>query len=72
MSGKEDLASAVADLLAMWRRQPDLPLACPACQEPMVVTDRSTRPYAEWFNFHCDACGFDHTLHIPLAGPAQW
>jgi predicted RNA-binding Zn-ribbon protein involved in translation (DUF1610 family) len=60
------------DLTALyraWRRQPADPVACPNCAAALTITDRSARPYAEWYVFTCKTCSFEQTLHIPLAGP---
>ena len=67
-SSPPDLAS----LFAAWRRDRTAQVACPACSTCLTVTDRSARPYAEWYNFNCAGCGFDHTIHIPLAGPSSY
>ncbi len=50
-----------------WRRDPKGKHDCPNCGTPgVVITDRSTRPMAEWYHFHCDACGLDDSLCIPV------
>lgn len=67
-SPKVDLAA----LFKAWRRDPAAPLPCPACDKPLAVIDKSARPYAEWYTFRCDACGFDRSIHIPLAGPSSY
>jgi predicted RNA-binding Zn-ribbon protein involved in translation (DUF1610 family) len=54
-----------------WRRDPAALLPCPTCSQPLKVTDKSARPYAEWYAFQCSACGFDQSIHIPLAGPSS-
>jgi len=54
--------------IAAWRLAPDDPVACPVCDaEGLAILDRSTPPYAEWYVLTCQACGLDHTLHIPMA-----
>lgn len=76
MSDPQDRApippQRLAELFSLWRRDPSAPVRCPLCGEPLAVTDRSARPFAEWFNFHCSSCDFDHTFHIPLAGPSSY
>ncbi len=62
-------ADLVASLKA-WRRDPQAPLACPACgANRLEIVDKSARPYREWYAFACPGCGLDRTLEIPLAGP---
>ena len=65
----DELSRALA-LIA--RRQADFEavLDCPRCgQDGLVLTDRSARPYAEWYHLSCPACGMDETIHIPLGPP---
>jgi hypothetical protein len=69
LTGQQPRKPDVAELFASWRRAPETPVACPDCSGTLTVTDRSARPYAEWYNFKCTACGFDQTMHIPMAGP---
>jgi hypothetical protein len=66
----ENVQAALA-AVAAWRADPAKPVPCPACgQEGLSVSDRSARPYAEWYVLSCAACGLDDTLHIPLSPPA--
>jgi transcription elongation factor Elf1 len=65
----DELSRALA-LIA--RRQADFEavLDCPRCgQGGLVLTDRSARPYAEWYHLSCSACGMNETIHIPLGPP---
>jgi hypothetical protein len=56
--------------LAAWRVEPTRPVACPACgREGLEVSDRSARPYAEWYVLSCAGCGLNHTVQIPLSPP---
>jgi transcription elongation factor Elf1 len=56
--------------IAAWRSDRKQPVACPACErEGLVIIDRSTRPYAEWYALSCASCGLDQTLHVPLGPP---
>ncbi len=42
--------------IAAWRLAPADPVACPVCEAAgLVIVDRSTRPYAEWY-----------ALYVPL------
>jgi transcription elongation factor Elf1 len=66
----ESLQRAIA-AIAAWRADPAKPVACPACgRDGLSVSDRSARPYAEWYVLSCAACGLSDTLHIPLRPPA--
>lgn len=59
-------------LEAVARRQSDAEatLDCPRCgASGLTLTDRSARPYAEWYHLSCAACGLDETIHIPLGPP---
>ena len=54
--------------IADWRLVPSEPVACPVCEAVgLVIVDRSTRPYAEWYALSCSTCGLSHTIHIPMA-----
>lgn len=56
--------------IAHWRAEPETPVACPRClAHGLALADRSARPYAEWYQLSCTACGLDETIHIPLAPP---
>lgn len=67
--------TAVALRLALERIQsfridPEAAIACPVCEaRGLKIEDRSARPYAEWYQLTCAACGLDETIHIPLAPP---
>lgn len=53
--------------LKAWRADPKGKHACPSCGAAgIVITDRSSRPVAEWYHFHCTACGLDDALCIPM------
>jgi len=54
-----------------WSADPALVVACPLCEAPgLDIADRSSRPYAEWYQLTCPACGLEATLSIPMAPPA--
>lgn len=54
--------------IADWRLAPFEPVACPVCEaKGLVIEDRSTRPYAEWYALSCPSCGLEHTIHIPMS-----
>ncbi len=56
----------------VWRAAPSEPVACPACNAPgLVVVDRSSRPYAEWYALSCAVCGLSVTLNVPMSAPQQ-
>lgn len=56
--------------LTEWRRAPDGRVGCPVCEVPgLRVTDRSARPYAEWYQLECGSCGLDHTFQMPAPRP---
>jgi hypothetical protein len=53
-----------------WRSDPEAPAACPVCGAPgLTIIDQSARPYAEWYQLSCTACGLEHTVNIPLGPP---
>jgi hypothetical protein len=57
--------------VAAWRADPTRPVACPACgRDGLELSDRSARPYAEWYVLSCSGCGLNHTLQIPLSPPS--
>jgi predicted RNA-binding Zn-ribbon protein involved in translation (DUF1610 family) len=59
-------------VISAWRLAPDAAAMCPVCGAAgLTIADRSARPYAEWYELRCPACGLDHMLHIPLAPPAS-
>jgi transcription elongation factor Elf1 len=56
--------------IAAWRAAPDQPASCPVCDAlALSIIDQSARPYAEWYDLNCSACGLAHVLHVPLAPP---
>jgi transcription elongation factor Elf1 len=56
--------------IATWQADPAKPVICPACgRDGLSVSERSARPYAEWYALSCAACGLDYALHIPLSPP---
>jgi hypothetical protein len=58
--------------IAAWRADPANPVACPACgREGLTISDRSARPYAEWYVLSCSACGLNDALQIPLSPPRE-
>jgi hypothetical protein len=60
----------VLERIAMGRAHPEQGVACPHCgRAGLVVTDRSARPYAEWYHLACAGCGLDETIHVPLGPP---
>ena len=51
-----------------WRTDPGRAVACPVCEsDGLTIEDRSARPHAEWYILTCNACGLQHTLHVPMA-----
>lgn len=57
--------------IAKWRDAPCASVQCPVCNNLGVkIEDRSSRPFAEWYEFDCAACGLNATIHVPLPGPA--
>jgi transcription elongation factor Elf1 len=56
--------------IAAWRVDPEKPVRCLRCgREGLGIIDRSARPYAEWYQLNCAACGLDATLNVPLGPP---
>ncbi len=67
----DELRTALA-IIAGWRDNAEAPAPCPRCGTPgLAITDRSARPYAEWYHLGCVACGLDETIHIPLGPPVM-
>jgi hypothetical protein len=65
-----DLFADALTAITGWRVDPDQPVLCPVCGVPgLKIVDQSARPYTEWYALNCEACGLEHTLHIPLAPP---
>ena len=61
---------AILKRIAVWRADPKLAIACPVCgRDGLSIADRSARPYAEWYQLSCTACGLDETLYVAL-GPS--
>jgi hypothetical protein len=56
--------------IGKWRMSPEDRVACPRCgRDGLLIIDRSTRPYAEWYALSCASCGLDATINIPLGPP---
>jgi hypothetical protein len=67
----DELRLALAGI-ARWREDPDIAPTCPRCTAAgLTITDRSARPYAEWYHLACPECGLDETIHIPLGPPVM-
>ena len=65
-----DEARLALERIGLWRAGGGTPVPCPRCnREGVSITDRSARPYAEWYAFSCAACGLEATLHIPMSPP---
>jgi hypothetical protein len=65
-------AAALLGLVQAWRLAPETPVPCPVCRQAgIVIIDRSTRPYAEWYQIDCPACGVSETLNVPLGPPVM-
>lgn len=57
--------------IADWRIDPEKAVACPRCGcGGLAIADRSARPYAEWYELSCAACGLAQTINIPMATPS--
>ena len=57
-------------IVRAWRLDEVKPVHCPDCQTPALeISDRSARPYREWYALSCPACGFDRTVSVPLGAP---
>ncbi len=56
-------------VLAGWRQSPSAPVRCPRCAaaDGVTITDRSSRPFAEWYQIACPACGLDHVFQVPVS-----
>ena len=62
--------SELMTIVRAWRADEFKPVHCPACQTPALeITDRSARPYREWYALSCPACGFEKTVSVPLGAP---
>ncbi len=67
----DELRNALT-VIAGWRDDPDKPVVCIRCAATgLAISDRSARPYAEWYHLSCAACGLDETIHIPLGPPVM-
>ncbi len=65
----DELAAALA-IIARRRADSEALLDCPRCSAAgLGLADRSARPYAEWYQLSCAACGLEETIHIPLGPP---
>jgi hypothetical protein len=64
---------SVGDLIALiraWRIDETKPVPCPCCDRGhLEISDRSARPYREWYAVSCSTCGFEKTASVPLAAP---
>jgi hypothetical protein len=66
----DELQRALA-VIARWRTDAEALLDCPRCGTAgLLLSDRSARPIAEWYQLSCLGCGLDETIHIPLGSPA--
>jgi hypothetical protein len=56
-------------VIAGWRQAPAATLTCPRCGsvDGVTITDRSARPFAEWYQIACPGCGLDHTFQVPIS-----
>jgi RNase P subunit RPR2 len=70
-NGQPDIPAAVlVELVRAWRRDETIPVVCPACLAPgLDITDRSARPYREWYALTCTPCGYTKTIGVSLAAP---
>lgn len=65
----DELAAALA-VIARRRADSEVVVSCPRCSATgLGLADRSARPYAEWYQLSCAACGLEETIHIPLGPP---
>lgn len=63
-----DKLKVAAERIAAWRLAMDVPVACPVCEEPgLEIVDQSARPYMEWYQLTCAACGLAAVVNIPMA-----
>lgn len=62
----------ILERIAKARADAGTGVSCPHCnREGLAVTDRSARPYAEWYHLACAGCGLDETIHVPLGPPVM-
>ena len=69
MALDRDQARGALTVIMGWRDKgmPAKAVTCPVCgKSSMTITDRSSRPHAEWYHLACAACGLDETLNVPL------
>ncbi|WP_020084677.1 hypothetical protein [Hyphomicrobium zavarzinii] len=72
MGFSADEMKAALHSIARWRADPEAPLACPRCGETgLSLADHSARPYTEWYQLSCRACGLAEMVHIPLGPPVM-
>ena len=64
-------AARLMEVVRAWRADEGKPVACPACggEGTLEITDRSARPYREWYALSCGACGFVQTVSVALGAP---
>lgn len=60
------------EVIAIRHSNAEAALTCPRCSATgLSLVDRSSRPYAEWYQLSCQACSLDETIHIPLGPPVM-
>lgn len=60
----------LVEIVQDWRKDPSASVNCPACAAVgLEITDRSARPYREWYALSCSSCGFEKTIGVSLAAP---
>jgi hypothetical protein len=66
--GENLVTGDLIPLVRAWRLDEQRPVRCPCCAEPKLdISDRSARPYREWYALHCSSCGFERTVTVSLA-----
>ena len=66
----DEVRRAVTAIQA-WRTGAADAITCPKCHAVgLEIADRSARPYTEWYQLNCRACGLDQALAIPMAPPS--
>jgi hypothetical protein len=65
----QDLARVALRRVRLWQDSHGQTVPnCPICEAPgLSVIDRSTRPYAEWYELSCRHCGLEDRLHVASA-----
>jgi hypothetical protein len=65
---REISTAELVDVVRVWRRDETQLVACPACAGlGLDITDRSARPYREWYALSCKSCGFTRNVGVSLA-----